>query len=341
MRKKITRTLAATILTLFLGVAASPSRGDELRNLKRGEPMPGYKLAAIDGATIDSDSFKGSVLVLVYLSAEQRTSELAAMDSRTVLGQFAGEPVRLVHVTADVAKKPYFEQFRRERDLHVPLGLDADRSLYGKLGLIVFPTTVIVNKEGKLAQVISIHTPEYPHVLDSYVRHTLGLINDAQLEDRLKAKTFSEGAPTSVASSHRGVARLLRDKGQLDAARAELNKAREQDANNPEILLDLADLDVAVNKLDEADTLTQTVLGAHPDHRRAKQTKGIILYRQGHLAEAESTLLDALSLNPEPAHIHYYLGKIYEKKGEPAKALEHYREALQRLLNEPDEPATK
>ncbi len=335
-----TRRIMAGVLTVCVSLAwlALPARADELRNVKRGEPMPAYKLATIDGTSVDSEAYKGSVLVMVYLSAEQRSSELAAMDSRTVVAQFSTDPVKLVHVTADIVQKAYFQRFRQERALDAPLALDADRGLYGKLGLIVFPTTVIVNREGKLAHVISIHSPDYTHVLDSYIRHALGAINDEQLQERLKARASTEGSPKSLASSHRAVARLMREKGRLDAAKTELTKAREQDPANPEILLDLADLDMAMTNLDEAEKLTQTVLETHAEHRRAKQIKGIILYRRNKLPEAEAALLESLNLNPDPARVHYYLGKIYEQQGQSAKALEHYREALQRFLGE-SEPA--
>jgi tetratricopeptide (TPR) repeat protein len=338
----IIRRLVSTTLVLaaLLACLAPGAQADELRNLKTGEPMPAYKLAGIDGTAVDSEAFKDSVLVMVYLSAEQRSSELAAMDSRTVVGQFANEPVKLVYVTADVIQKAYFQRFREERALDAPLAFDADRGLYGKLGLIVFPTTVIVNKEGKLAHVISIHSPDYSHILDAYIRHTLGSINNEQLQERLKARASTEGSPKSMASAHRAAARLMREKGRLDAAREELTKAREQDPNNPEILLDLADLDLAGN-LDEADKLIQTVLEAHPEHRRAKQEKGIVLYRRNQLSEAETILLDALNLNPDPARVHYYLGRLYEQQGQTAKALEHYREALKRFVNEPEPAAPK
>lgn len=324
------------VLSLGLALAAfvPSARADELRNVKRGEPMPAYKLPAIDGAVIDSEAFKGSVVVLVCVSAEQRSSELAAIDSRETIHALSGEPVKLVHVTADVVAKAYFEKFRQERKLDVPLAFDADRALYSKLGLIVYPTTIVVNPEGKLAHVISLHNPDYPNILDAYVRHALGKLNDQQLEDRLKSHTASNGSPKSMASTHRAAARFMREKGRLENARDELIKARELDPSDAEIQLDLADVHVAMGSYDEAEKLVLGVLTARADHRRAKQIKGIILYRRHQLADAEKTLLEALDLNPEPSRIHYYLGRIYEEQNNAPKALEHYREALRKFLNE-------
>lgn len=331
-----TRSLAVLAV---MGAAALPARADDLRNVKRGEPAPAFKLPTIDGKVADSEALKGSVLVVVCVSAEQRRSEMAAMDSEQVLKDLGAEPVKLVHITADVVQKAYFEKFRQERSIGAPLAFDADRAYYAKLGLIVLPTTIVINKEGRLDNVISLHSGEYKHTLDAYVRHALGTLSDDQLKERLAAHPSEESSPKSLASAHRALARSLREKGQLDAARDELGKALEKDADNREVMLDLADLQLATGRLDEADALIKKVLDAQPDHRRAKQLKGISLFRRDKLDEAEAVLTEALSLNPSPELAHYYLGRICEQKGQSAKALEHYREALKRFVHE-TEPGT-
>jgi tetratricopeptide (TPR) repeat protein len=338
----MTRLLAACLCLACLALQAS---ADELRNLRRGEPMPPYRLVSSEGQLIDSEEYKGTVLVMVYLAAEQRSSELAAIDARAVVGQFSeaadpeAPPVKLLYITADVVRKAYFQRFCEERGLDAPLALDADRSLYGKLGLIVFPTTLIINRDGKLAHVISLHNPDYTHVLDSNIRHALELIDDEQLRERLKARPTAETSPKRIAAAHRALARQMREQGRLEQAREELIKSREHDPENPEILLDLADLEVALNNIDQAARMVDVVLRENPGHRRAKQIRGIVLFHKGQLAEAESVLLEALHLNPDPARIQYYLGRIYEQQGQTAKAVEHYRRALERFLHE-NGPAT-
>jgi thioredoxin-like negative regulator of GroEL len=324
--------LATVLLATLLTAAA---RADDLRNIKRGEPVPAFRLPTIDGATVDSESMKGSVVVLLCLSAEQRRSELAAMDSEAVIHDIGSDKVKMVHVTADVIQKPYFEKFRQERGIHTPLALDADRTLYAKLGLIVFPTTVILDKEGRLSGVMSLHDSRYKHVLDAEVRHALGQLNDEQFQKKLAEEPTSDGSPKSVASAHRALARSLREKGRLDAAQDELKKAIEQDPTNREIFLDLAELNILTKDLDAADANIQKVLEAQADHRRAKQLKGIVLFYRGKYDDALVLLEQALVLNPNPEQAHYYLGLIYEQKGDQAKAIEHYREALRRLIHEP------
>ncbi len=335
MKRAITLGLASITIAFAL---AMPARADDLRNVKRGEPIPACKLPTLDASVVDSDALKGSVVVMVCVSANQRRSELAAMESSEVVREFAADHVKLVHVTADVVQKADFEKFRKERGIDAPLAFDADRAWYAKLGLIVFPTTVIISKEGKLANVISLHGGDYKHTLEAYIKHACGKINDEQLHQALEARASDDASPKSLASAHRALARSLREKGRLDAAKEELNKAREQDPENREIMLDFVELDIQMNNLDGADVLVDQVLKMQPDHRRAKQFQGIILYRRGNIDAAMVSLEESLKLNPSPEYAHYYLGRIYESKGDSAKAMEHYREALRHFVHDTDAP---
>ncbi|MCA9294531.1 MAG: tetratricopeptide repeat protein [Phycisphaerales bacterium] len=321
-------------LAIALAIVQPASGTDELRGLKKGEPVPAYRLPAIDGSVVDSATLDGSVVVLVCLSAEQRRSELAALESVSVVQELDNEAVRLFHVTADVIQKSYFEAFRAERSITTPLALDADRGFLGKLGVIVLPTTIIVDREGKLAHVIPLHSSGYKQVLSAEIRHALGELSDDELEQRTAA-VDSTGSPKSFASAHRALARSMREKGLLDAAKGELLKAREADPDNHEVILDLCDLDLVLGDLDEADELVDRVLRSQPNHRRAGQFKGIILFKRGEYDAAERMLTESLTLNPHPEVAQYYLGQICERKGQIELALEHYRAALQHVLDEP------
>lgn len=327
----MSRILAAALLSASLTLAAS---ADDLRNVKRGEVVPACKLAALDGSVVDSEAMKGSVIVYVCLSAEQKRSEAAAIDSQAVVAAMNGEPVKLVHVTADVVQRAYFEKLRQDKNITASLAFDADRAFYAKLGLIAFPTTVIVNKDGKLDNAISLHGNDYKTLLDAHIRHALGKIDDKQLQEMLTAKPAEKSSPKSAASAHRSLARLMREKGQLDQAKAELKKGLELNADDREAMLDLAELSIITGDFDEADAMTDKVLAAQADHRRAKQIRGATLFKRGKLDDAEKVLTEALSLNPNPELCHFYLGEICEQRGQKDQAIEHYREALKHFVHD-------
>lgn len=335
MNAKLRRIGAFTLLVALL-LTVSDARADRLRKLKIGEEFPAFTLRKLDGGTVSSDEYRGKVLVIVFLSAEQHSSEQAAMDAAKVVADIDDEDVRLLYASADVIYGSYFKEFREEAGLTQPLGFDTDRTLYEKIGLIVLPTTVVLDREGKLAHVIAIRRSDYAQTLDLYVLHTLGLISTDEMQRQLSAKLETADNAASQALRHRAVARLLREKGLLENAERELNAALKLAPDDVSIRLDLASLYLADDRSEEAERVVSKVLVDNPDHRRARLLHGIVLFRAGKLDEAEPLFQELLVLNPDPARTHYYLGRIYEQTGEKDKAIQHYREALVRFMS--DEP---
>ncbi len=321
---------AAALATMF----ASGARADNLRNVKPGQMIPSFSLATLSGGRIGSDDLEGKVVILVFLSAEQHSSEQAALSAQTVFRELRRDDLALVYVTADVARAPYFRQLRDRTGQHGPLGLDFGRELYGALGLIVLPTTVVIDRQGRLAHVISVYKSDYEHVLRAYARHALGLIDDDRLRRDLETPTVARDRLRDRIALHRAAAGVLRKSGLPADAENELRTALAIDPDDAATRLDLASLLIETGRVKDAAVIVSAVLQQNPDHRRGTLLHGVVLYYDGDLARAEEVLTQALVLNPDPVYTHYYLGLIYEKTGDSTRALEHYREALSRLLED-------
>lgn len=306
---------------------------DRLRRIRIGEALPDFLLTTANGEEIESKAYHDRALVLVYLSAEQRNSERAATDATRVIKKFDDEDVDLLFVTADFGHEPYFQTLFEEAHISAPLGFDGGHSLYSSLGLIVFPSTLIVGKDGKLDHVILTRRSDYSHMLDAFVGHTLGLLSDASLEQRIVAPSMTRSSPKTMAQRHREAARLLRDNELYRGAEEELKMAVELDPQSNPIRIDLADLLVAIRRYEEAESLLDTILAVDADHRGARLLLGITRYHQDRPEEAEVILLEALVMNPDPEQTHYYLGRIYQDRGDLEKAAQHYRDACERLLH--------
>jgi tetratricopeptide (TPR) repeat protein len=328
-----TRLLAVAALTALFGMEQSGDAG-ELRNLKTGETVPDVALRELGGDDVSLHQHKGNVVVLVFLSAQQRSSEEASVAAHRIVEDFNAADVELLFATADAAQTAYFRVQRDKSNVHDPLLLDFERELYGELGLIVLPTTIVIDRDGRLAHVISGFKSDYRHVLESYILHAIGELTDEGLARALESESFQRNQTEDKIARHRSAAKLLRNNSLYDDAHSELKAALAIDPDHEGAILDLASLQLSRNQVDEAATLVDRVLEASPNHRRAEVLRGMVLYHQDRLEEAEQVLTRALALNPNPVPIHYYLGKIYEARDEPAKAAEHYREALDRLLED-------
>jgi len=299
-----------------------------------GQPLPPLDAAGLDGKPLQSTDATGKVLVLVYLSARQKQSEEALASGHRVISNLGNPAVRLVFISADANEADYFRALRDRVMAHEPFALDEGRTYYGKLGLIVFPTTIIADKEGKLRHVLASWTRDYEYQLEMYCRHALGEFDDAELTRRLESKPADKDDVRARAERHRAVAGILREKGMADGALAELEQALAVDAGYTDAIVDTADILVGQGKLDEAEQRVQNLLSAQPAHHGAKLILGLIQLKRERLDEAEKLLKEAIAVNPDPIRARYYLGQLYERKGDFKLAAENYREALKRALKE-------
>lgn len=80
------------------------------------------------------------------------------------------------------------------------------------------------------------------------------------------------------------------------------------------------DLDKALRKVDASLSLNENVVKSHV-------LRGRILLEQGNLGSSLESLLTANTIDPMDTDSHYYLGILYERLNEPAKALTHYEQA--------------
>lgn len=322
------------IACCLAALAAGRADADELRHTKPGQPIPDFSLPTLDGEGLGSADLRGRTVVLVFLSARQRQSEEAAAAAAAVWRELHDNDLSLVFATADTGETGWFRRLRATGDVRQPILLDAERRLYGGLGLIVLPTTIVIDPDWKLTHVISSYKADYKHVLTAYIEHAMGRMSDEELQRRLETSSFDRDRPEDRIARHRAAARILRESGLAAEAEKELRAALEIEAAHDDARLDLAALLIDQDRLDEATALVEEVLQTNPGHRRGRLVYGVVLYHRGKLDQAEAVLSETLLVNPDPVQNHYYLGLIYERKGDQAKALYHYKHALSRLLQD-------
>ncbi len=300
-----------------------------------GDLVPPYQVQTASGEVIKSEHRSSKVTILVYIIAHQRGSERAVVDASKVVHDLDDQSVELLFVAAKTDESAYLTEFWQEKSIEETLAFDPDRKLYADLGLIAFPSTLIIDSEGKLAHALSTHSPNYPYVLSGYIQHALGLMNDAELNEYIQARSLPASSPKGLASRHRATAKLLREKGFYEGSEKELLEAIEVDPENLDARLDLAELYLYRKRVNDAKNLVGQVQKIDAQNRHAMLLEGIVLFHQANYSKAQQILDKTLVLNPDPARTHYYLGRIQEIQGNTDQALYHYRQALRRLLNEP------
>ena len=127
--------------------------------------------------------------------------------------------------------------------------------------------------------------------------------------------------------------------GNAKAARDALNRALSIDDTHVPSLLQLAHVDAAAGKHQEAAKGWLRVLQLEPDNARAKAGLGIALAHLGtDDAKAKGLLEQTVHVDPKNAQALALLGDIAERAGDLDQALKRY-DAVKKLL--PNDPGVK
>lgn len=139
-------------------------RDNPRMTLTVGEPAPDFTLPRDGGATVSLASLRGKPVVLFFYPKDDTPGcTLEARDFTALRPRFESAGAEVLGVSAgDVKGK---DRFVKKHDLGVPLladeraemlaayGVWAEKSMYGKTYMGVRRTTVLIDSEGRVAQV--------------------------------------------------------------------------------------------------------------------------------------------------------------------------------------------
>ncbi len=328
LTRRLSRLLPALLVAAF---SATPALAMP-RNIKLGDPLGSLKAADIDGRPIDTGAWSGAPVVWIFVSAEQASSERALKDLQAAADELTGSKVNVVALTSDAVRVPYFREQRSRLALRFPLVIDTDRQQYGRLGVIVLPTTLIAGKDGKLAAAVSGHDLSYRQTVTAHLLFLAGRINADEMHRRLTSTQPARDPARDRAERLCRSADVMLRRGLRREAATELQRAIEADAGYAPAYLQLARLKAGEEDFEAAEKLINDVRQREPNNRQAMLELGTIRFHQKRLDDAEKLLKESLILNPDPARTRYWLGRVCEARGQNDAAVVHYRAAAEAAL---------
>jgi tetratricopeptide (TPR) repeat protein len=275
------------------------------------------------------------VLAVVFLSADQKQSKSAASDIQQILADLKGkaEPFDFVGVMTESPKSDSLKPTDPRPVL--PILLDSQHKLWGKLGIIARPTVLIIGKDDKAVWIRAGHAYDFAPALRSNLSHALGIAGVGAPKETVQARALANSTVGSRVKRHLQMAKVLEKKGRIDSAIAEVRKAQALDTDSVEPILELGELLCRTGKGKAAlETIEKVQTTQRQDRARVVLISGWAQRLGGDLASAEKQLLEATKLDPKSIRAHFELGQLFQAKGEKDKALVAYHRALTLVLGE-------
>ena len=336
MSKRISEKKKLIVVAIVMQLMFFAAQGQaKLRKIKVGDKMPVFSLPDEKGGVF-TYPHKRKVMVVIFLS-DQKQSKLAVTGIEEILSGYE-EKSQLFDVVA-VINEPNntnllnYLQMQSFPNYHILIA--AKFELWGKLGLIAMPTTLISDRGGNVAWIKA----GYGYDFVPSVKQNLNAVldNNEPFQSSVEVRTLVNTTTRARVTRHLQMAKMLEKKGRIKAAIEEVGRAAELDPNSISTALTLGSLYCKSGKSEDA---VKVVAKLEPESRSQKAELNLILgwanRQSDNLDAAEKYLLEAVELNPKSARSLYELGKIYESKGDMEKAATSYRKALAKFFNEPD-----
>jgi peroxiredoxin len=294
----------------------------------------------MEGQIVSLNDLMGTITVIIYLNFDQDPSREALKDVQGIYSRYKTKDVRVIGVMPKSKMQRDLMQLIKDYSIEFPILLDPARNIYNDLDIRVYPSTIIVDREGKVTDAIPGHALSYKTKIEGAVRYMLGEIDIGALQNILLPVKEHRDRATIQAERRYNLALKLIEMGLVDQA---MNTASLAIDAKPDMVpartllgfLYLADKDAENALLNFA-----AALNTDPESQDAKTGMGGALIMKGEIERAVEILSDAVASDPESLMAQYHLGRAYGLEGQLDSSIDIYKKVLQKIAEKHVLPAS-
>ena len=145
-----------------------------------GDVMPGYSTDYLNGNRFDLAAEKGNVVLLNLWATWCVPCRYEIPELQKLHDRYASRGFKVIGVSIDESGVDSVKQFAEEEKITYPIALDADGHLANVLQTTVLPTSVVIDRNGRIVwRKIGALMPNEIASLDALVQRTLGGTNQS------------------------------------------------------------------------------------------------------------------------------------------------------------------
>ena len=301
-------------------------------NIKTGEDAPDFTLRSVDGYFVSLSEYEGKIRVLIYWRPNQKRSHLALKDGKLFSDTFRNKGVRIIGLIAKPDNMETVMKIMEDYEIDFPVLIDSARDVFSGYGIRVYPTTIVIDGEGKVAYSIPGHAINSKIRLEAHLKYLLGEVDEEELQDMLSPRIELKDDSLLKALRTYNLALKFTEAKLLDQAVDTVKRAIEIKPDFAKSYILLGFLLLSRDEADAALEQFKRALELDPQSHDAKTGLGGSLILKGDLDAAIEILTEASVANPYSEMTYYELGKAYELKGEESKSIEMYKKALEKII---------
>lgn len=327
---------AALIALLIAGIAAPAIA---VSRLKQYDKAPAFNLPALlpPGKRVSLEPLDRPALLIFGESYHQPTLEALATLKKIYKRIGLTEIDVPVYLIVSQAPTPEQKaQLDAKEKIRADILLDNDRKAFGDYDVIVLPSVVVVDRQGRINLALSGVPLAFSDIVEDALLLSVGRMTREEYESSRSAPQGSTEKEEAAAKASRlaGMAGQLMRRGFDELALERYREVLTLDGNYSPARIGMARCLIQLNRLPEACEQLQKVLQADKDHIEANLLMASVEIRRGgeEINSAKWRLNWLLTTHPTHPQANYLMGIVCETQGEKDRALEHYKKAAQLLL---------
>jgi Flp pilus assembly protein TadD len=328
-------TCAVSVLMIVQSVLCTTAQaGRHAFNV--GDKMPEFSGTTLEGQTFSYEHNRNKALLVVFVAGGNKRSQRAATDVREVIRQLGTDAENLeIVVVVDDPNGVDFPTMQKDWTRAPHILLDSQYKLWGKFGIIATPTVIVSDTNDNVVGIRAGYGYDFIPVVRGYLNQALGLTQSESPQETIRVETIANDTIASRIERHLQMAKMLEQKGRLESAISEVQKARQLDPNSIEAALALGELLCRAGRSQTALEATESLrVTRQIDKARLLLIEGWAKRQMGDLDAAEKLLLEATTLDPRSARAFFEMGKVYQSRQQTDKAMKAYHKALRIVFNE-------
>lgn len=306
------------------------------RRISIGNKIPEFKVSDVSGNIFDYKHGNGKVLVVAFLSSKQKHSVRAAAEIKKIMDNLSDyeQSLSVIYAVDDPNDQTFIQPDPNTSEPNEPavvikLISDKEHNLWGKFGIIATPTVMISDTNDTVLWVEAGHGYDFAPMVSAHLKQALGIAQQIDPNEAGKVRTVTNATNAARVKRHLQMAKMLEEKGRIDAAITQLKLARELDPNSVQLALEIGELLCSIGQGKSALELLEGVKArGNIEKSELLVVTGWAKRQMNNLEEAEKLLIQATKLNPGSGRVYYELGQIYQAKGDIEKAMLTYYHAL-------------
>ena len=325
-------TVLAFSTVICSGISTSP------RRIPEGALTPEFYAVDTTGKPFAWTRSSGKVLILAFLSSQQKRSQEAVEDIFRALSSIPPDrltSLQVAFVMQNVDNREFIASIQKEAPSVVHILGDDRYHIWGKFGVIATPTVLISDPQGTVLCVKPGHAYDFAPVVKSRLFQALDIPYDVSPNDASIVRTVANSTMSAKAKRHLQMAKLLSRKGRVSSAIKQAQMAYEIDPNSAEVAVELGDLLCQTGQAQEAIKLVSSLPGqSNRDKARINLVMGRAKRQLDQLEEAEKFLQEGIKQDPTSPRLRFELGRIYQQRNDSERAMQAYFRALRLIYRE-------